>query len=230
MTNWRVMTWNIRGAARPDLRRIADVVRDLHPDVVAMQEVRQRQAQRLAADLGWRHEWVFKHNAWTFLLWWRAEGLALLSPTPLAGVWRTCLTPDISRRSYRRRVAIAATVQHDDAALRVYDLHLTTDDEARRRSQASTIAARIVIDRPLDVVVAGDLNAAHDAELLAAFTAGGLVDPGGAMTSPAQAPVQRIDYVLVPSAATVVERHTPDGGGTWAALSDHLPTLVELTI
>jgi endonuclease/exonuclease/phosphatase family metal-dependent hydrolase len=224
------MTWNIRGAARPDLHRIADVVRDLRPDVVAMQEVRHRQAGRLAAHLGWHHEWVFKHNAWTFLMWWRAEGLALLSPTPLSGVWRTCLTPDISRRSYRRRVAIAGTMHRADDVLRVYDLHLTTDDEARRRSQASNIAARIVTDGPVDVVVAGDLNAAEDAQLLAAFTAGGLVDPGGSMTSPATAPVQRIDYVLVPSAATVVDRHTPDGGPTWAALSDHLPTLVELTL
>jgi endonuclease/exonuclease/phosphatase family metal-dependent hydrolase len=224
------MTWNIRGAARPDLARLAGIIRDLRPDVVALQEVRQRQARHLAHRLGWHVAWVFKHNSWTWLMWWRAEGLALLSPEPLGGVWRTCLTPDISKRSFRRRVAIAGTVRRDGVALRAYDLHLTTDDQARRISQASTIAARIVLDRPLDVVVAGDLNADEDATLLAAFTAGGLVDAGGALTSPAGAPVRRIDYILVPSTATVTERHTPPGGSDWSALSDHLPTLVELEV
>jgi endonuclease/exonuclease/phosphatase family metal-dependent hydrolase len=224
------MTWNIRGAAQPDLRRLAAVVRDVGADVCALQEVRRGQARRLARYLGWHREWVFKHNPWTILLWWRAEGMALLSPAPLAAVWRTCLTPDISSRSFRRRVAIAGTVQRGAAQLRIYDLHLTTDDEARRISQASTIAARIVIDRPLDVVVAGDLNADEDATLLAAFTAGGLVDPGGAMTSPARAPIRRIDYILVPTTATVTEHHTPPGGPEWAVLSDHLPTLIEIEL
>jgi endonuclease/exonuclease/phosphatase family metal-dependent hydrolase len=42
--------------------------------------------------------------------------------------------------------------------------------------------------------------------------------------------MQRIDYVLVPAGAAVLDRRTPDGGPAWGALSDHLPTLVELAV
>jgi endonuclease/exonuclease/phosphatase family metal-dependent hydrolase len=221
------MTWNVHGAARPDVGRLADVIERANPDVVALQEVRRGQARRIARRLGWHHEWVFKHNGY-WPLWWRAEGLAVLAPSPLDDVWRTCLSVGESRRSHRRRVAIAATARRNGDALRVFDVHLATGDPQARVAQAGRVTARIAEEAAAPVVVAGDLNARDEIELIRAFDPVGLTDPGGAHTSPAVAPVQRIDYVLVPASATVVERHTPDGGPHWAALSDHLPTLVEL--
>jgi endonuclease/exonuclease/phosphatase family metal-dependent hydrolase len=225
-----VLTWNVRGAARPDERLLADVLRRAEPDVVALQEVRHGQSRRLARRLGWHHVWAFKHNPWSPLLWWRAEGMAVLAPDPPADVWRACLTPGVHRLSYRRRVVIAATVHHDDDTLRIYDVHLTTDDAAMRIAQAHTITTRMAADRSTPAVIAGDLNAAGERALLDVFATRGMVDPHGAPTSPAWAPYQRIDAVLVPSTATVVDHRTPPGGPPWAVLSDHLPVLVELDL
>ncbi len=221
------MTWNVHGAARPDLGRLADVLTEARPDAVAVQEIHRGQARRLANRLGWHHEWVFKHNGY-WPLWWRAEGLAILSPSPLDDVWRECLSHRVSRRSHHRRVAIGATVRRgagDD--LHLADTHLATNPPAERIAQVARLLAALPPgDRPL--VVAGDLNARDEIELIHSFAPVGLVDPQGADTSPAVAPVQRIDYVLVPTEAEVTQRWTPDGGPSWAALSDHLPTLVEL--
>jgi endonuclease/exonuclease/phosphatase family metal-dependent hydrolase len=223
-----VLSWNLHGAARPPIARVAHVLERAAPDGVALQEIRRRQARQLAKRLGWHHEWTFKHNAY-WPLWWRAEGLSILAPSALDDVWRTCLSVGVSRRSFRRRVAMAATVRRaDGGALRLFDTHLATGDPQARLAQALRLTARIHEEAFHPVVLAGDLNARDEVELIRTFAPVGLVDPGGADTSPAVAPVQRIDYILVPTEATIVDRRTPDGGPHWAALSDHLPTLVEI--
>lgn len=226
---WRVLTWNLHGSALPDLGLAARVLQRADPDIVALQEVRHRQANTLAATLGWDHAWVFKHNGY-WPMWWRAEGLAILSRSPLDDVWRAALSHRVSRRSHRRRVAIGATIRRDPGdAVHLVDTHLATDPPAERVTQAGRLLGHVRDDaRPL--VVAGDLNARDEVELLRVFGPVGLVDPGGADTSPAVAPVQRIDYVLVPQTAEILDRRTPPGGPDWAKLSDHLPTLVEIRL
>jgi endonuclease/exonuclease/phosphatase family metal-dependent hydrolase len=222
-----VLTWNVRGAALPNERLLALVLHRAEPDVVALQEVRNGQARRLARRLGWHHVWAFKHNPWSPLLWWRAEGMAVLAPDPPTDVWRACLTPGVRRLSYRRRVVIAATVHSGDDTLRIYNVHLTTDDAAMRAAQARTITARMLVDGAPTAVVAGDLNAAGERTTLDVFAVRELVDPPGPPTSPALVPHQRLDAVLVPASAVAVEVNTPAGGPRWAELSDHLPVLVE---
>ena len=100
------MTWNVHGAARPDLGRLAEVLTEARPDVVAVQEIRRGTgaAARQRGSVG-TTSGSFKHNGY-WPLWWRAEGLAILSPSPLDDVWRECLSHRVSRRSHRRRVAI----------------------------------------------------------------------------------------------------------------------------
>ena len=66
---WRVTTWNIRGAAQPDLDRIAAAIREQRPDVVALQEVRRHQARAIAEALGWQHVWARKHHPFSPALW-----------------------------------------------------------------------------------------------------------------------------------------------------------------
>jgi endonuclease/exonuclease/phosphatase family metal-dependent hydrolase len=229
MTTWRVLTWNVHGAALPDLVLLADVIRRATPDAVSLQEVRRHQASTLAAQLGWRYEWVFKHNPWTFLLWWQAEGLAILAPAAPVDVGRTVLSRGVSRWSYRRRVAISATVQRDADVLRLHDTHLATTSGDERIAQARRLAGVVALGTD-PAVVAGDLNASDEVEVIREFAAVGLVDPGGEATSPAVAPHQRIDYVLVPAAAHITARNTPDGGQHWQRLSDHLPVLVEFEV
>ena len=227
---WRVMTWNVLGARCPDLTAVARVIADQSPDVVALQEIRRSQARELARSLGWRVRWTRKHYPWSPLAWWLAEGLAVLSPDALSDARRLVLTPWVSSWTYRHRVLLAATVtRRGGEQLRCYDVHLSSDDPDRRINQSTLAAALIAAERPPLAVVAGDLNDANPIEVVRELHGVGLGDPGGSPTSPAEAPARRLDYVLIPRHAVVVDDWTPMGGAEWRALSDHLPTVVAFT-
>ncbi len=227
---WRILTWNLHGSAHPNLEVVAEVVEGYAPQVLALQEVQRRQARRLAKRLGWQHVWARKHHPYSPLAWWRTEGLAVLSPHPTSHVVRTTISHGASTWTYRHRVLLAVTVTRPDSALRVYDTHLASDRAVDERiTQARRVAEHVVQDAAPIAVVAGDLNTHdHDAiEIVREFHVAGLRDPGGESTNPSQVPRQRLDRVLVPEHATVVDGHVPDGGDSWAAISDHLPVMVE---
>jgi endonuclease/exonuclease/phosphatase family metal-dependent hydrolase len=224
---WRVMTWNIRGAARPDLDAIADVIRTEAADVVAVQEISRGQARRLSKLLGWNHCWTRKHHTFTPLLWWLSEGLSIISGHPLGDVRAQSVSPGVSTWTYRHRVVLAATVRRGPGQLRVYNAHLASGRRADERiAQAALVATLIAEDTAPQAVVAGDLNAPDEVEVTRELRPVGLRDPGGGPTSPSIAPRQRLDYILIPEQARVVDQHEPDGGETWWALSDHIPVLV----
>ena len=251
----RVMTWNLRGSARPDLALVAKVVREQAPDVLALQEVRERQARSLAAALGgveWR--WHAKHRPpflpgplgrrWT-------EGLAVLTRLPLLAVDVATVSDGAPLRSYRRRIAQdvviavgegAAAVGEVAAAVRVVNTHLASDDADSRAQQtarvlelvaAITDEPRVALER---TVVVGDLNTPDEPGVIGALVAAGFAETwpqvgvGEGWTNPAHAPAQRLDHVLVgagltPVAATVLA--TPETRDARRA-SDHLPLLVDL--
>lgn len=225
---WRVVTWNVRGSHRPDLADLADVIRRLDPDVVAIQEIWRSQARDLATRLGWHQVWARKHHPYTPLVWWRSEGLAILATRPLRDVVRRSISPGVSTWTYRHRVVLAATVTSaSGSALRVYDTHLAsgpaTDD---RIAQARRVADLVAAEAPPLAIVAGDLNDAGEPEVVRELHRVGLRDVAGGSTNPAIAPRQRLDHVVVPADATVTEQYEPPGGEEWAELSDHVPVLV----
>jgi endonuclease/exonuclease/phosphatase family metal-dependent hydrolase len=114
----------------------------------------------------------------------------------------------------------------------VYDTHLSSTGTDERISQARRLTEVVLEEAPPVAVVVGDLNT-HPGdlvEIVREFHPAGLRDPGGDSSSPAIAPQQRLDLVLVPDSATVTDHHTPEGGERWAALSDHVPVLVEFEI
>jgi endonuclease/exonuclease/phosphatase family metal-dependent hydrolase len=227
---WRVLTWNILGAKNPDVAALADVVRRSSPDVVAVQEVRQVQAEQLASVLGWRMVWKRKHYPLTPLVWWRAEGQALLAPTALTEPRQHVLSHGASTWTYRHRIMITATVVRGTERIRVSNVHLSSSNPDERIAQARK-AARLIAAEPAELrVVCGDLNAANELEVVREFHAIGVRDTGGDFTNPSRAPSQRLDYVLVPENARVSAIDTPIGGDEWAALSDHLPVLVEFSV
>jgi endonuclease/exonuclease/phosphatase family metal-dependent hydrolase len=228
MTNWRVLTWNVHGAAQPNLDVIAEVLAGYLPDVVALQEVHHNQARGLARRLQWRALWTRKHHPYSPFVWWRTEGLALLTPHGVGEMVSASISPGVSTWTYRHRVVMAATVSRRDGSLRVANVHLSTHSVDERIAQARRVPALVGDRRP--VVAAGDLNASDEVEVIREFGPLGLVDPGGDWTVPAIAPSRRIDYVLVPETARVTARLTPHGGEQWQALSDHLPVLVEFEV
>ncbi len=127
--SWRVMTWNVHGAAQPDLGRLADAVRDQRPDVLAVQEIRTRQAVGLAELLGWQHRWARKHHPYSPLVWWLAEGAAIISPHTITQPIRRSLSPGVSTSTYRHRIVLAGTVRRGDASIRLYDTHLAAHSQ-----------------------------------------------------------------------------------------------------
>ena len=226
---WRVLTWNILGAKSPDLVAIATYLRDCKPDAVALQEVRRTQAEDLARMLGWNVAWRRKHYPLSPLVWWRAEGHALITPTKLVDVNHCVLSRGASAWTYRHRIMLAATVERGNKRLRVYNVHLDSSSPDNRIEQARRAAQFIAAKLDAPHVVCGDLNAAGELEVTREFHAIGVRDTGGDFTNPSRAPRQRLDYVLVPENALVSEIDTPPGGDEWAALSDHLPVLVEFS-
>ena len=228
MSEWRVMSWNILGAKDPDLAAISAVLSEHALDVAGLQEVRRSQIRRLAKHLGWHYAWARKHYPYSPLVWWRAEGLGIVSPWQVSARMRTTISPGVSTWYFKHRVLLAATVTRRDGALRVFNTHLASHDADERIAQAKRVADRLRADPARLKIVTGDLNTTgdSDAEVLREFRAVGLHDPGGTDTEPANAPHQRLDYVLVPADAHVTLTHTPEGSDIWRDLSDHLPVLV----
>jgi endonuclease/exonuclease/phosphatase family metal-dependent hydrolase len=228
MTTWRVLTWNIHGAGRPNVDVISEVIAGYTPDVVALQEVQHRQARQLAHRLEWRALWTRKHHPYSPFVWWRTEGLAVLTPHDVADRVSASISPGVTTWTYRHRVMMAVTVLRGGDSLRVANVHLGTHGPDERIAQARRVVPTVGDRRP--AVVAGDLNAADEVEVIREFGVLHLVDPGGDFTSPAIAPRQRLDYVLVPESATVTADLTPSGGEQWDDLSDHLPVLVAFEV
>ncbi len=223
-TRWTVMTWNVHGIERPDVGALAEVIAAASPDVVVVQEVRRRQASRLAGRLGFVHRWDRKHYPATPLLPCLAEGLAMLSPHELVDGGAARISEESSTWSYRRRIAQWATVRRGaDEVIWVCNLHLSPESFAAERRAEARRAAELATEHAggLPVIVAGDLNDADDPTVIALLPGIEHVRPGP--TNPADVPVQVLDHVLLPADARDVDTFVPDGGASWAALSDHLP-------
>lgn len=234
----RIVTWNVQGRERPDLDVVADVIHAAGPDVVALQEVQRAQARALARRLGWSMAWTFKH--WAIVV--RPEGLALLAPVPLEGIGTIHLARRFRFWSWRRRVALRATVDGPDGRITVVGTHLGAGvgDPERARQAAMTVEALRTGPGEIGGCVAGDLNTHPGSVVLEVYAAAGLRDawdearpdePGPTNWRPGPRdapPTQRLDYVLVTDELDVVSAELPTAEKSvrYGELSDHLPLTV----
>jgi endonuclease/exonuclease/phosphatase family metal-dependent hydrolase len=240
-----MMTWNVHGSASPDPVALAAVIREAQPDVVALQEIRPRQAVAVADALRLPSPlWSLKHLGYG-PLWWMAEGLALLSPLPQQRGRAFPIGPTSWPFTFRRRIAQRLEITAAGTRVRCWHTHLASQaDPADRVAQAERLARLDAADEPVSAtVVLGDLNLLDGEPLPAPLVALGLADAwevafrrvGSAhgCTSPAGAPVHRLDRVLVRGLA-VEEIVVPDpvapGAPPYAVLSDHLPVVVAFRI
>ncbi len=225
-----MLTWNVHGSKRPDVEAIATAIRAEAPDVVAIQEIRKRQAAALAALLQMRYSWSLKHEPYTKLMWWRSEGMAIMTPHLLDAVGHTEVSDGQPMGSWRRRIAQWGLVgRADRSMLMIYNLHLSPHDDAdSRRAEAqrvSELVASIGDDPP--PVVAGDFNDADDPSIIELLP--GVEHIAAPMSNPSEAPSQALDHVLLPARAQHVQVSAPEGSSQWAAISDHLPVTVRFT-
>ncbi len=232
----RVMTYNLHHGegldGRIDLPRIAAVIREAKPDLVALQEV-DRKAQRTgvvdqAAEyirLTGMHGWYgaampFQGGEY---------GQVLLSRWPLRAP-RVVRLPGTPGRE--PRIATTACVDIPGlGTIRWAGLHLDASrDDADRWQQAGALLAAFPIQE-LPTLLAGDFNAVPDSRVMKRLLdpSTGWVDTAGvraALTDPADTPKVRIDYVLAaPGSAWRIldSKVIPE-----TVASDHRPVVVDL--
>ena len=198
----RVVSYNIRHGqgmdGRVDLARTARVLRELSPDLVALQEVDQGversggvdQAAELGRLLG------LEHAFGAFMPYQGgAYGLALLSRHPVARSWTVGLPA-----GHEPRVALAAAVVLPGGdTLVAIGVHFDwVEDDGFRFAQARTLAAVLdTLSHPY--VLLGDLNdvpGSRTLELFHARAREATKPDGGRLTFPSGKPVKEIDHVF----------------------------------
>ncbi|MBE3010142.1 endonuclease/exonuclease/phosphatase family protein [Microbispora sp. NEAU-D428] len=226
-----LVAYNIRMGfglgGRLDLDRVAAWAATRRPDVVLLSEVDRGwllngghdDLARIARGLGMRYYFAPAADR----LW----GDALLTNLPVAEIGSTRL----GRHGYPTGAqAQSIVLEVGDHKVGIVNTHLQEP-----RGQAPEVAAMVRpltgkgVAKPRPVIVAGDLNTTPSDPQMRVLEAAGLSDPlralGDPPTSPADAPVRRIDHVLISKGLTAVAAGAPR-----VPFSDHLPLVVRLRL
>ncbi|WP_341719803.1 endonuclease/exonuclease/phosphatase family protein [Micromonospora sp. FIMYZ51] len=144
----RVMTWNIRTGGRdtggPDRRdRIAGVIAEQRPDVLALQELRDLDVPAFADRVGMR---AYLARSWF------GQPVAVLVRPP----WRVRTAAPVRRPLHH--AAQRVVVQTGAGALTILSTHLDPYSGTRRLVEAGWLAAALRPARDGLALLAGDLN------------------------------------------------------------------------
>lgn len=246
----RVVTWNLKGSARPDIGAVAAHLRDVGADVVAVQEIQRSQARRLAGRLDARSvRWSFKHfpvRTWP-------EGMAIVGVTVPVTVRAHALSARWLPWSWRRRIFQAAAVpaRSEDGPATLVNVHFSTGEAAARRAVELAEVVAVIDAAGLPGIMVGDTNDDPDSALFRQMAAAGLrdtwlvahpgsVEPDGATNwrgwrrGTKKPPTRRIDVVAAGDGVSVGEVTVPRFGEAgfevFPSLSDHLPLSATLGI
>ena len=213
-----------------DLGRIARVIKEAKPDLVALQEVDKNttrtgqvhQAAELARLTGMQGSFAraidFRGGEY---------GLAMLSRFPLKGVNPHPLP---GKEKQESRIVMEATVEPKGfPAITLLNTHLQHDDGETREKQAARID-ELYARTEGPVVLAGDLNASPGSAPIKTLsrTWSFATEPGGKglLSYPSDTPKQQIDFVLFKPVGKfkVIEAKVIEE----KVASDHRPVLVVL--
>ncbi|MFO0753479.1 MAG: endonuclease/exonuclease/phosphatase family protein [Thermodesulfovibrionales bacterium] len=237
------MTYNVHSCIGRDSRvaplRIAAIIAQYEPDVVALQELdvgRKRtdkvhQAARIAEHLN-----MDFHFHPSFQIGEEQFGNAILSRLPMRMVKAGTL-PGFPHRRHEKRGALWASVSVGGKELQVFTTHLGLHRK-ERHVQADTLlgpewASHSCCTAPL--VVCGDLNALPFSSVYKRFRGSlrdvqlshSLARPRN--TYPSIYPLARIDHIFSSNEVMVRDLQVPRTRMTSTA-SDHLPLIVEVSI
>lgn len=227
----RILSYNIhhgRGLDdKVDLERIAKVIREAKPDLVALQEVdrgttrtgKVDQTAELARLTG-----LYGTFGKAIDYAGGDYGQAILARVPIGETKIHWLPGEPDRE---RRIAFETTVVLDGRAIRFVTTHLHHANDEFRRRQAEALNDIYQSDDTF-TIIAGDLNAYPQSEPLKIFRSRWTVanDAEGLVSFPAEKPNRLIDYVLFKPAKDVKVTHQRVIDEPMA--SDHRPVIVEL--
>ena len=235
------MTYNVHRCVgtdrRLDVGRVAAVIAQRQPDIVALQELdvcRLRtgaidQAHAIAQRLGMH----FHFNA-AFTVEEERYGDALLTAAPHR-VIKAGPLPTLPVRGLEPRGALWLELELDGRKLQVLNTHLGLVPHEQRAQAlalvgAEWVGARKASDPPL--ILLGDLNATPHAQAYRTF-ASRFIDarrqvpgPGLTPTFPSRLPMLAIDHVFLDGPMRATRAETVSGPLARAA-SDHLPLVVD---
>lgn len=233
----RIVTYNVHKCRGLDRRvrpeRIAEVLREMDADIIALQEVlsiedssRERdQARFIAEELGF--EYFIGENR---RLHGGAYGNVILSRLPA----RAVCNYDISWRGRERRGCLRTDVQVDENTLiHVFNVHLGTAF-LERRHQARQLVSDEVLNNPELTgarIVLGDFNEwtrGLTTQLLASHLKSADLRHHlrRARTYPGVLPLLHLDHIYY-DAPLVLERLTLHRSRTTLVASDHLPLVAD---
>lgn len=239
MMTLKIMTWNLQGSQRPNINKVAGKIEQFQPDVIAIQEIQKHQARSLSRRLDWSYVWAFKHNGYGPLLPRRAEGMAIMSRSPLINTGETTLSSGYGRFTYRRRIAMWATADIHGQQFTLFNTHLASDDNGDEgTTQAQRLREIIDTHGQHPTVIAGDFNDHQRPDIVNLLNSDknhdawtyALSRSRNGLTNPTKNPYQRLDHILVPRTFAVEHVEVPDTNNDWATLSDHLPAIATINL
>jgi endonuclease/exonuclease/phosphatase family metal-dependent hydrolase len=242
----RIMTYNVhscRGVdGRLDVGRVAAVIAQSKPDIVALQELdvhrprtaRVDQAHAIAERLGMH----FHFNA-ALTVEEERYGDAILTALPLR-VIKSGPLPNLPRvqvrgRGLEDRGALWVEIEAGPRRLQVVNTHLGLVPPEQKVQSQALLGPGWLQDAPHPLILLGDFNATPRYAAYKRFAAvlgdARKLAPGrpGAPTFPSRMPMLRIDHVFVSPDVTVDGVHAPDTALGRIA-SDHLPLVVDFTL
>lgn len=239
-----IMTYNVHSCIGRDGRtspfRIANVIAQYRPDIVALQELdngRVRTGQIHQAKVIAEHLEMDFHFHPSFELEDEQYGNALLSRFPLQLLKAGPLPTFNGRRALEQRGAIWASVAINGRDIHIITTHLGLD-RRERMAQTEELLSEGWLAHPeccAPLILCGDFNALPLSPVYRKFR-GALRDVQRSMngsrplrTYPSLYPLARIDHVFVSPEFTVEGVEVPRTRITKIA-SDHLPLIVTVGI
>ena len=206
-----------------DMEEIASTILRADPDIVGLQEADAGRVPSLSVDqVLWLSRRLNMYSAYG-PSWGSTYGVAVLSRYPI-----------IQQKSYllpsaeQQRSCLETTIDLGDQMLTFFSVHLGLNTQERERQLDELLV--YTADAPAPKVLVGDFNANPDSHevgrVLQQFeNAFELAGAGSAYTSPADSPVETIDYVFVSPDIEVVSSEVLP-----SLASDHLPVVSRLQL